>query len=425
MLSLTTRRHAPYSLTIAAALVALAANGCTVTTNEGGAGGAAAAGGAGGSGAGGVTNGTSCGEGLPGDLASVAQAALDATTLPNATADVEGMVVAVFMSGQYYVQGFGDAVEGTPMPSNAIFDVGSVQKPFYWLLLHRLADQNHLDMTDPISEYVTDPALPGSLNDLTQHSTGLLEFWQTPFLEHLEANNFTGFSHECTESELVGYINEGSTADVGPTQDDFTPGQDYHYTAWGPYVASLIVEAAMNENPRDVLRREILDELDLGLTSIVHFEARPNVTPGHLGSGAPYPLHTNPDVDNTSAVSRASGGQLFSNPCDVVHFAQAAFNGGIVEPDTLAEITSNTIAMVDVVDTSSFYQGEHGRGLQQMDWAVDPIWGHEGTSIHGHTSGWVYRPSDGVAVAVSINMEADASQYIPNRNVINAILDAI
>lgn len=372
-----------------------------------------------------------CETGLPAGLAPLAQDAFDNATLQGQLLNAKGMVVGVRTPAGYYVQGFGiaDASDGTPMPGDAVFEVGSVQKPFYWLLLHQLADQGVLAMSDPIAQYTSDPPLgDATILQLTQHSTGLLEFGDTDYLNQA----FEDFAHEWSYEELFAVI--AADGNVW-SQTPFTAGADYHYTAFGPMVAAKVVEEATGSDTRKVMRDNVLDPLKLTNTSFVHYEQEPPaITPGYYGEVNPNPSepfsHTGEEMTltndpaNNAAISSGTGGLLYSNACDLLKYSQAVFTGSLLSEASFDRVINKTIPMFDVA-VPNFDQGITGAGLVQYSFYDEPVWGHNGSGIHGHTSAWVYRESDGVSVVVLINMDANHSQYAPNIDVINALLPAL
>ena len=140
--------------------------------------------------------------------------------------------------------GWADPVAGRPLTADHRFAIGSIQKELPAVAVMRLVEDGVLYLDDPVVDYMRD--LPAwseqvTLRHLLQYSSGLPEVdWDTWFAE--------------------GRI---------PRQDDivdslyarpvprFSPGTDYSYTNYSPFLLQRVVEVVTGLDFADFLREEL------------------------------------------------------------------------------------------------------------------------------------------------------------------------
>ncbi len=307
---------------------------------------------------------------------------------------IGGVVVGLAAPGLgLRVQAFGTtAPEGdVALTEGAIFDIGSIQKHFRWTLLHLLAARGHVDIDAPVDQYLPEPLLGDkTIRDLMSHATRLKD-WDEVGLPFYSVA-FGDPEHEFSYAEMIGLL--GGSPFIQPAA---YPG-GYRYTDYGPLVGGRAAEVAVfgvegSEGQVQALTQDhIFTPLGLEDSSFQHPASTPAaLTPGFWANGEPHTWATPPR--SRAAISTAAGGLIFTNACDLLRYGDAFFEDpNFVSESALEDILdpSKRVRMGEYINGNHTEIGWSGAGTQSYDSlytaGVEGLWGHTGSSQHGHAS---------------------------------------
>jgi CubicO group peptidase (beta-lactamase class C family) len=304
-----------------------------------------------------------------------------------------------------------DPATGEALLTDAVFDIGSIHKHVTALLVHRVVDAGMLELDDAVEETLAVPELPGAtLRDLLQHSAGLKPWVQTPFLAKAAADLTRAFTYD----EMMELLHD---LDGLPVVAPFETGQDFVYSDYTPLVVSEVLVQTFDTDIRTLMRHFLLLPLALDHTSFQAFDPRPDtLIAGYYANGAPHTFTD--EYANTMAIASGAGGSLlFTDACDLLQLGQATqHDRDFLSAATLADIASDP---VDFTATPGGPEdlGDVAAGAIRYDLphrpAFDGLWGHLGSSQHGHSSALLHDTAAGVTYVVLANVASegpDASQ---------------
>lgn len=326
--------------------------------------------------------------------------------------DTAGAVVSIYHPAYGYMHkayGLENRNQSKPMRTNHIFDIGSVMKNFRWVALHKLANAGLISLTDPVNNHVATPVLPGrTLKHLMQHSTGMIDIFDSNYMAHAMAN----FTHNYTYNEMVSFLNSSSGAGyTNGLKNTFNVGTDYLYSSFGPLIAGQIAENVTGTPIMQLIHEQILTPLGLNQTSFIWYEPEPaNVAQGY--EDAIIETHEMDNYADTRGFSSGFGGAMYSSACDLAHYTNNEFNNPSFLPS--ATVTNMT---TDKVTPGIF---EVGLGVfRYAGWGN--FWGHLGASIHGHSSAIAHRTTDKLSIVVLTNIDSSHDNYQTHFGVISSI----
>lgn len=204
--------------------------------------------------------------------------------------------------------------DARPMPSDAVFEIGSLTKAFTGLCLTRAAARGELDLEDPLA-----PLLPEALRTraaeemelihLATHTAGLPEI---PTNLVRDVSRFTVDYSGYGEADLEDFL-RGLTL-LSP------PGKTWLYSNAGFGLLGQALAWRAGTSYEALVRREVIEPLGLVSTAITltpELEAR--FVPGHDPNGDPVP---------PMAFGALAGcGALRSDAADLLRFACALRDG--------------------------------------------------------------------------------------------------
>lgn len=319
------------------------------------------------------------------DLSAAIAAWVEASNTP-------GVVVGIADESGFRVEAFGvETPGGAALGEDAVFDIGSIQKSFRWMWMHRLVTLGEIGLDDPVDPPGLD--LEGATwRELAQHASGL---------KHWDDTAFTGevwdrMDHEFTYDEMLDYL--GSD----PMQPGVKAGRDMHYSNFGPMIAGHVL--ADGRDVQEALAEDLLDPLGLSETWIQDGGVPPaGLVPGHWDDGGNAPHAWTQDPADAMALSSAAGWLQFSTACDVLRFSH-----GVHDPEFISTHDELRWETVDVKDGNTDI-GDAGSGL--MTWPDiwgEGRWGHLGDGQHGHSSIFLHERSTGTAWVVLANVTAES-----------------
>lgn len=272
--------------------------------------------------------------------------------------------------------GRGEAAGGVPGPDTQ-YRIGSLTKTFVAVLVLRLRDEGLLSLEDRLADHLDTPhGGAATVAQLLSHSAGLAAEARGPWWER-------------TPGELRPEL-----ADVfGEDPRKHPAGRLHHYSNPGYALLGALVERLRGVSWYEALRREVLDPLGMGRTTLLP-------QPPHAAGFAVHPhadvLQPEPAVDTGRM---APAGQLWSTVGDLARFA-AFLTGGddrVLGADSLAEMRRPAVAP-RVRD----WELSYGLGMQVLRVDGRVLYGHSG-SMPGFVAGLWTSPQDGLAAVACAN----------------------
>lgn len=236
--------------------------------------------------------------------------------------------VRVLLDGELLLAGgSGRAAEpGTRVTSDTPMRIASLTKLFTQLAVLRLVQAGELDLDVPVGRYR--PSLPPAVRD------GVT-------LRQLLAMQ-SGLPRELTDDSATSGVEFDARGRAGPFLDglqelslEFEPGSRTAYSNVGYWIAGAVLEAVGDDTWEGVLRREVLEPLQLAHTRVDDGDGRaPGQAWGFVfdADGAPQP------VEPHALRQRYCSGSLLSTARDLAALGEALLEPDFLEPRAHAEL---------------------------------------------------------------------------------------
>ncbi len=277
----------------------------------------------------------------------------------------------------------------TQSPERAIqpgmlFGIGSCSKSYTAALLLKLAEEDLLDLDDPIGDYlpVLDdyPNIDGSITirRLLNHTSGIYNFTSSSSFNSLISADFERL---ITPDDILPLI-------MGPY---FAPGAGWRYSNTNYYLAGMIVESVTGTAIPTVFRDRIFTPLGLGGTFFGAWETIPDAfefAHGWYGSSDISQRSRNAVY---SAASTAGG--IVATASNLVTWVKTLFDGDFINQASLDQMTD-------------FSSNNYGLGCSLRTMEGREVWAHGG-AIDGYRTLFIYDPANGVSIAILINDSTD------------------
>jgi CubicO group peptidase (beta-lactamase class C family) len=240
---------------------------------------------------------------------------------------------------------------GVPADTDTQYRMGSITKTFVAVAVMQLRDAGRLDLLDRFEDHVPGSQLGGAtIAQLLSHGAGVQAETNGPWWERTPG---------ITWEELAG----------SPVRQRFRAGRRFHYTNVGYAALGELVARAHGTDWFDVVRRDLLDPLEMARTT-----TRPS------GKAAPgLAVHPFADVllpePEHDAGAMAPAGQLWTTVEDLVRWA--AFAGG----DTAGLLLPDTLAEMREPHTVNDIPGQPWTAAHGLGWQV---WNLDGRRYAGH-----------------------------------------
>ncbi|CAL9307281.1 serine hydrolase domain-containing protein [Streptomyces sp. SudanB52_2052] len=315
---------------------------------------------------------TSQGELLPGTR----RALLHRIAVAQTEGRAPSLVAAVVRDGKPVWTGARTLVEGHAPDENVQYRIGSITKTFTAVLVLRLRDEGALELGDPLEKH-----LPGTgvgevtVAELLAHTGGLAAETPGPWWER---------SPGSLRPELADVL--------GVRPSLFPPGRRFHYSNPGYALLGALVEELRGDAWEEVLRREVLEPLELHRTSV-----RPQAP--YAGGWAVHPWADVMLHEPTEDLGRmAPAGQLWSTADDLARFAAFLVKGDerVLSPESLLEMRTPA-APHEASDVASGYAYCLGMEIRRRD----------GRSLVGHTGSL-----PGFLACLMISVEDDVAAIV-------------
>ena len=281
---------------------------------------------------------------FPPEVVTELQAEIDALT-------AEGFPPGVIMwidAPDYQFEGASGSanlVDGTPMPPEGAFRIGSITKMFTATVIMQLAEDGVLTLDDPLALWLPDVAaqLPYgdqiTLRHLLTHTSGLFnvvehESYYADIFTEMVVDEATGnVMLDCVERDP----NDTLARYVYGKEAQFEPGTQWRYSNTNYTLLGMIIEAATEMPLAEAYRTNIYEPLGMTSTFLDCYEAPVvDVVHGYTVSGDAMT-----DVTELHESVGWSAGGLVSTAPDLVAFARGLFSGELFDnPETVAAMTT-------------------------------------------------------------------------------------
>lgn len=318
---------------------------------------------------------------------------------------VAGIAVAVVKgSDTLLMKGYGkaDLAWDIPMPTDAVFEIGSVTKQFTAAAILQLRDQGKLDLDADITKYLPDYPTQGHripVRRLLDHTSGIRGYTEMESFRDL-------MTRDLPRDSLV--------ARFAAEPFDFTPGEALIYNNSAYFLLGLIVEKASGMPYDEYVEKNLFAKLGMDRSSycsnneVVPRRARGYTLSGDGLVGAPYIDHTWP----------YAAGSLCSSVGDMVTWLRA-LHGGKVLPVASYE---------EMITPGKLHDGTQVRYAMGLSRTPDPRGRaaiHHGGGIFGFVSDTRYYPDEDLYVVVLVNTTGNLSPAAIANEMVDVLLPSV
>lgn len=310
------------------------------------------------------------------------------------TRHIPGVSVAVGIGGQVvWSEGFGfaDLEHRVPVTPATRFRIGSISKSLTAVALGQLYERGRLDLDAPVQRYV--PSFP-------------TKRW--PITVRQVAGHIGGVRHYRGDEVLMYRRFPTVSAGLDIFDDDtllFEPGTKYSYSSYGWNLLSAVVEAAAGEDFLTYMGRQVFDRLAMRSTVADFVDS---VIPNRTGF---YEIQDDGRVTNAPAVDNSykwAGGGFLSTPEDLLRFAFAHLEGGLLKPETVRLWW--TSQRLRSGEETGYGIGWATRTDASGHWLVS----HSGGSVGGNSLLLIH-PESRVVLAIVANVSGAGYRDLPLR----------
>jgi D-alanyl-D-alanine carboxypeptidase len=248
------------------------------------------------------------------------------------------------------------------------YRIGSISKIFTATIIFQLIEVGKLELSTPLSKFY--PQLPYAekitIAQMLNHSSGI--------------HSFTA------DSDFPSWLNQKKTPEQLITKmmkADFEPGTKHQYSNSNFIILGYIIEK-LDKKPYPVALKERISS-KIGLKDTYYggkITAANNEANSYLWQGG-----WKPDTESDMSIPGGAGG-IVSTPNNLVKFMNALFNGKLVSPASLIQITT--------------IKDGYGMNLFPYQFKTHNALGHSG-SIDGFRSQAIYFPKEKVSIAYVAN----------------------
>jgi CubicO group peptidase (beta-lactamase class C family) len=297
--------------------------------------------------------------------------------------------------------GISEKENQTPMQSDDLFDIGSINKTFIAATALKVAESGKLSLDDTLGQWLPEIAqkIPNgesiTLRQLLNGTSGIYSIdVDEQFLSDVFSDRAQGSTRQWRSEDLVAY------AYGKPRFSGFGSYSKWTYPTTGNILAKLIVEKATEESFESVMRSEILEPLGLKHTFL---RGEKNIS-GNLARGYQDSIQADGSfgsdgiiddfTDVNPSLSEAAT-LLVSDAQDLARFSQALFGGELLQPDSLQQ-------MLTFVDEGILFEGNgYGLGVASYEDELGSYFGKSGDNP-GYSSEMRYFRDRGGAVVVAL-----------------------
>lgn len=269
--------------------------------------------------------------------------------------------------------GFADLENKIPATPDTKYKIGSITKMFTAAIIFQLIEEKKLTLDAKLSQYFPKVKKASSItiSDLMDHKSGIYNITaDSVFMD--------GATKLHTRKEILDQLYSYDPVFEPHTKAAYS---DSNYLLLG-YIIQDITKKTYKEN---VTARVIKKA---GLNNTYYF-AKINPKKNEAFSYAYKNGQWQKEEEWHESITGAAGA-LQSTPTDLTKFIKALFDGRIIKPESLAEMTKMDMG--------------YGRGIFNFPFAERKFFGHNG-NIEGFTSVLGFYPKDNMAFSLILNGE--------------------
>jgi len=294
--------------------------------------------------------------------------------------------------------GFENVETKKPMTADSKMLSGSVGKLFFSTVALKLMQDGHLSLNDKVMKYLGDTdwyaTFPNAdtitIKNLMNHTSGLPRYLFQPELlqDFIKAPLKKRKPEDCIQS-------------ISNKAAVHTAGQGWAYSDTNFILLGLIIEQVTKEDIYNLVKKEILNPLELTLTTPSNTVSIDGLAAGYIGPQNPFQLSKKVINENGNLVLDPSfewtGGGYATNPQDLTKLVKY-----IHESDYLNEQTKTQLKEAINMATGQPYH--HGYGLGTFVWSKrdDTRYGHSGF-FPGYVSHVEYSKNRQYAIAIQVS----------------------
>jgi len=284
--------------------------------------------------------------------------------------NTKGISASVYCPGQGIWKGVsGISYSGQPLTTDMVFGIASNSKLFTAVTFLRLAEDNLINLDDPLSKWIpnytnVNPAI--TIRQLLNHTSGISDpFFTTGLLDTIQ--KYPTYAY--TPTEILTWL--------GPKV--YNPGIGYNYSNINYVLAGMVAKSATGNDISKLIRDYILTPLHLNST-FYDIEEPEIGTLAHRWTGdIAVDLHDTSRISLNTAGGPA--GSIFSTASDIVKWYHALMSSQVLNANSFSELTT-------FVTLGG--KGNYGLGLQRSTSNYGTTtWGHGGSTI-GYKSRVIY-----------------------------------
>ena len=239
--------------------------------------------------------------------------------------NIPGISLAVVKNGKpLYIKSYGVATleHDVRTKPQTVYQIGSIGKQFTAVAVVMLANENKLDLDDPLSKYL--PEVPPNWGQVTlrlilNHQSGIPQFTTSK-------RQLLDVAHDYTDLELI------HLASAQPL--DFEPGTDVSYSDTGYVLLGFVVNRVTGMFYGDFLQQRVFAPLGMTRTRVISDrDIVPDRASGYE-KGESGALRNQSHV--SPALNRTADGSLYSTVLDLIKWDRALY-GDTVLPHTQLE----------------------------------------------------------------------------------------
>ncbi|WP_109434131.1 serine hydrolase [Aquimarina sp. AU119] len=269
------------------------------------------------------------------------------------------------------------------------YRIGSISKTFTAVLVFKALEENNIKLTETIESYF--PKIKNAKNitidNLLYHRSGIYDFTNDPEFEKWKIL-------PKTEDEILSLIIEGGSL--------FEPDTRAEYSNSNFYILSLILQKKYDSTYAELIDKYIIKPLGLKNTKFGgRIDSENNESHSYV-----YGSHWEKSPETHMSIPLGAG-SIITTPSDLCVFANALFNGKIIDFTSLS-IMKN-------------FKDNFGAGIFPMELKGKYILGHTG-GIDGSSAFLGYLPEIGYSLAITSNASRMNNFDIAN-NVISSIFN--
>ncbi|MEV7596299.1 serine hydrolase domain-containing protein [Kitasatospora sp. NPDC089797] len=272
------------------------------------------------------------------------RAALSAAIAARPGDPLAGAIARVTVDGHAWRGSDDDPVSGQPVPSDAAFRIGSINKTFVAAVLLQLAAEQRISLDGTVQQYLPgvlpDGVLPDgstggpayqpiTVRQLLDHTSGLPPVKEGPDVKDNDGMIAQRFRVETLE-EVVQRTLRPTT---GPWPEPvFAPGTAQLYNNVNYRLAGLLVERVTGHSLRQEVTTRILRPLHLRHTELT--DGAPEMPEPHLTGYLLDTAHVPTDVSEQGGNPES----MVSTPADLDRFLRALLDGELLPPQQLHDL---------------------------------------------------------------------------------------